>query len=152
MTYVFTAAPFLPLILFTSPEEECGKSAFCTVLLWSVYRPVSSALLSSTGAFRWIDELKGTIILDDVQSFADDPMARTLFNVGFVNSGHPVDMAKIRRADPKSGKNLKFGVHYFKILGGIGKMYRRSRSLRAAVLVPMREHFPMSCKRSLIMH
>ena len=59
MTYVFTEAPFLPLLVFTSPAQECGKTAHMTALVWLVYRPVSSALVSSAGAHRYLDFYKG---------------------------------------------------------------------------------------------
>lgn len=141
VTYVFSASPFLPLLVFTSPEAECGKTAFLTVLLWSVYRPISSGFLSSAGMFRWIDELKGTVVLDEMRTLEEDPNARSFFNMGFNNSGHPVDTPTIRRSDPKKGVNLKFGVNYCKILGGIGS-YLTTDTLSRSFVIPMQRAFP----------
>jgi DNA polymerase I-like protein with 3'-5' exonuclease and polymerase domains len=141
MTYVFEESPFLPMMIFSSPQEESGKSAFMTTMTWMVYRPVPSSLISSAGAHRWIDVFRGTICTDEVKSMADKPDMVALWNLGFNNSGHAIDTPVVRRYDSESGKTLQFRVSYSKMMAGLGS-FLTSDTISRSFVVPMRRALP----------
>jgi DNA polymerase I len=141
VTYVFQASPFLPMLIFTSPQEESGKTAFMTTMVWMCYRPVASSLISSAGAHRWLEQYQGTIWSDEVKSIEDNPGMTALWNLGFNNSGHPVDTPVVRRYDAETKQNLNFKVSYMKMLAGIGS-FLSPDTISRSLVVPMIRALP----------
>jgi putative DNA primase/helicase len=57
-----------PILLFTSPEGDCGKSTACGVIKFLTPRGHSAAELTGPGLYRFVDRARPTLILDDADN------------------------------------------------------------------------------------
>jgi putative DNA primase/helicase len=84
LTYLHDATDILPLLLSTSPEEECGKTTLLELVFDLSNRPIISSNISAAAIYRTIRDICPTLTLDEADTYmADDEVMR-----GVINSGH----------------------------------------------------------------
>ena len=83
-TYCHDAAWISPLLIFSSPTKQCGKTTCLTLLGSIVDKPLPSSNVTAPTLFRGIDKLQPTLLLDEADTFLKDDEAMR----GIINSGH----------------------------------------------------------------
>jgi Protein of unknown function (DUF3631) len=94
-TYCFDAFETSPRLVFRSPVHECGKTTALTLLDGLVHQPLSSSNVTSAVIFRFIEKVRYTLIIDEVDTFIDRHAELT----NILNSGHKRAMARVMRCD-----------------------------------------------------
>jgi putative DNA primase/helicase len=72
LTYLHDAVDILPILLVTSPEEECGKSTLLKFVLFLSNRPLPASNISASAIFRTIEAHCPTLILDEADSYLQE--------------------------------------------------------------------------------
>lgn len=116
---LFEQTPYLSV---TSPERQCGKSRLLDVLALLVYEAWPAVLPSEAVVYRYIEEARPTLLLDEVDA---------IFNVrsgdkyeglrALLNSGHRRG-AKVPRCVGNTNQIAQFSTFCPKVLAGIGML------------------------------
>ena len=93
LTYLHDAVDILPILLVTSPEEECGKSTLLKFVLFLSNRPLPASNISASAIFRTIEAHCPTLILDEADSYLQENEEMR----GVINSGHEREFAYVIR-------------------------------------------------------
>ena len=93
LSYLHDAVDILPILLITSPEEECGKSTLLKFFLFLSNRPVKASNISASAIFRIIEAHCPTLILDEADSYLQENEEMR----GVINSGHEREFAFVIR-------------------------------------------------------
>ena len=64
LSYLHDVVDILPLLLITSPEEECGKTTLAELIYNLSNRPIAASNISSAAVYRTIKDDCPTLILD----------------------------------------------------------------------------------------
>ena len=72
LTYLHDAVDILPLLLITSPEENCGKTTLLKLVLYLGNRPVPAGNVSAAAIFRTIKDIAPTMTLDEADTYLQD--------------------------------------------------------------------------------
>jgi putative DNA primase/helicase len=93
LTYLHDAVDILPILLVTSPEEECGKSTLLKLFLFLSNRPLPASNISASAIFRTMEAHCPTLILDEADSYLQENEEMR----GVINSGHEREFAYVIR-------------------------------------------------------
>ena len=93
LTYLHDIVDVLPILLVTSPEEECGKSTLLKFILFLSNRPLPASNISASAIFRTIEAHCPTLILDEADSYLQENEEMR----GVINSGHEREFAYVIR-------------------------------------------------------
>ena len=92
-TYAFDSFRIWPRLLVSSPEKRCGKTSLLEILGAVTKRSLSTSNATSAAAFRIIDKLQPTLLIDEADCFLDSSEELT----SIVNSGHSRSSAFVIR-------------------------------------------------------
>jgi DNA polymerase-1 len=139
ITYARTTCPYLPMLIFTAPEEESGKTNYQTIIGLCCYRPRTLVGLSPNSFHRAVEESKGTFLIDEARAGADDGLLRSFLNAGFNNTGNPVLSPTVPRYNTDACRMEHFKTTYFKTFAGIGTFLERD-TLTRSIIIRMRPY------------
>jgi putative DNA primase/helicase len=83
-TYLLDILQITPRLGITSPEKGCGKTTLLDVLGCLVFRPISTANVTTAAVFRIIAKAPPTLLIDEADTFLTDKDELR----GILNSGH----------------------------------------------------------------
>ena len=117
----------LPILLITSPEEDCGKTTLLELVLYLSNRPIPASNISAAAIYRMIGDNRPTLILDEADAFMGDDEAMR----GVINSGHKREFAFVIRVINDKGDTGQFSTWCPKAIARIGQPKRTilSRSI-----------------------
>src|SRR5262245_23833280 len=80
----FRAWDVSPCLMLTSPTKRCGKTTALILLSWLTPKSVVAGNLSATSIFRYIEEQRPTLLIDEADTFlkSSDEIR------GILNAGH----------------------------------------------------------------
>jgi putative DNA primase/helicase len=73
-----------PFIVLVSPTKRCGKTSVMIMLQYLTPRSELASNITASALFRYIEEVKPTLLIDEADSFAKDNEELR----GILNSGH----------------------------------------------------------------
>ena len=127
LTYLHDAVDILPILLITSPLEDCGKSTLLKLVLYLSNRPIPASNISAAAIYRVIGDDHPTLVLDEADAFMqeDEAMRRV------INSGHERPLAYVIRVVNDTGDTGQFSTWCPKAIARIGQPKRTilSRSI-----------------------
>ena len=92
------AGDISPLMVLVSPTKRCGKTSVLIVLYFLTPRSELSSNITGPALFRYIEDVRPTLLIDEADSFAKDNEELR----GILNSGHSKAAANaIRIVDHK---------------------------------------------------
>ena len=83
------------------------------------YRPSLLGNVSPASFHRVVEGSKGTVMIDEAKTIADDSLMRQFLNSGFNNSGRPVLSPTVPRYNADTGRMEHFRTNYFKAFAGV---------------------------------
>ncbi len=127
LTYLHDAVDILPILLVTSPEEDCGKSTLLKLILYLSNRPIPASNISAAAIYRTIGDNHPTLILDEADTYLKEDEAMR----GVINSGHERQLAYVIRVVNDKGETGQFSTWCPKAIAMIGQPKRTilSRSI-----------------------
>jgi putative DNA primase/helicase len=97
--WTMDAGDISPLMVLVSPTKRCGKTSVLIVLYFLTPRSELSSNITAPALFRYIEEVRPTLLIDEADSFAKDNEELR----GILNSGHTKAAAHvIRNVDHKA--------------------------------------------------
>ena len=141
-TYCHDAAWISPLLIFSSPTKQCGKTTCLTLLGSIVDKPLPSSNVTAPTLFRGIDKHKPTLLLDEADTFLKDDEAMR----GIINSGHNRSSAFAMRLVGDDYDVKPFSTWCPKTIAAIGKLPATLMD-RAIVVVMQRKKNADKVKR-----
>lgn len=107
-----------PRLAFLSPEKRCGKSTALEVLSSLTPRALLASNATPASLFRFIEAVKPTLILDEMDTFKDShPDLR-----GVLNSGHRRSAAFVLRCVGDEHEPKAFSTWCPMVFAAIGKL------------------------------
>jgi putative DNA primase/helicase len=95
------AGDISPFLVLVSPTKRCGKTNLLITLLYLTPRSELASNISSSALFRYIEEIRPTLLIDEADSFVkDDEEMR-----GILNSGHTKAAAHVIRNVEVNGEH-----------------------------------------------
>jgi putative DNA primase/helicase len=137
LTHLTDVVNILPILLITSPEEECGKTTLLKWFLRVANQPIPASNVSAAAIYRVIKESCPTLILDEADTFLKEN--EELRNV--INSGHERDFAFVMRVNPDTGQVERFTTWCAKVIAMIGKPKRTILSRAIHIKVQRKADF-----------
>jgi hypothetical protein len=138
----------LPFLTLVSPEMQCGKTRFQTVVEWFVYRPLSASNISSASVYRTVESYHPTLLLDEADTYTKENEELR----GVLNSGHTREKAFVIRCNALTNEPERFSVwgpKSFALIGNLsGTLVSRSivismeRKKRTERVKPLRATTP----------
>ena len=99
--WTMDAGDISPFVALVSPTKRCGKTSVLIILLYLTPRSELASNISSSALFRYIEEIRPTLLIDEADSFAkDDEEMR-----GILNSGHTKAAAHVIRNVEVNGEH-----------------------------------------------
>jgi putative DNA primase/helicase len=96
--WTMDAGDISPLMVLVSPTKRCGKTSVLIVLYFLTPRSELSSNITAPALFRYIEEVRPTLLIDEADSFVKDNEELR----GNLNSGHTKAAANvIRNVDHK---------------------------------------------------
>jgi putative DNA primase/helicase len=96
--WTMDAGDISPLMVLVSPTKRCGKTSVLIVLYFLTPRSELSSNITAPALFRYIEDVRPTLLIDEADSFAKDNEELR----GILNSGHTKAAANvIRNVDHK---------------------------------------------------
>ena len=141
-TYCHDAAWISPLLVFSSPTKQCGKTTCLTLLGSIVDKPLPSSNATAPTLFRGIDKHTPTLLLDEADTFLKDDEAMR----GIINSGHNRSSAFALRLVGDDYDVKSFSTWCPKTIAAIGKLPATLMD-RAIVVVMQRKKNADKVKR-----
>jgi putative DNA primase/helicase len=90
-TYLVEIAVHAPKLLLHFPKKDAGKSTALGVLHWLVQRPYAAVEATGAAAYRIIDQLKPTLLLDEADTlFRRNTALAHIINSSWTNSGQTI--------------------------------------------------------------
>jgi putative DNA primase/helicase len=87
-TYVLDCFMISPRLAITSPEKRCGKTTLLDVLSRLVNKPLSTAHITTSAAFRIVEMHRPTLLVDEADTFLpNNNELRGLLNAGHRRGG-----------------------------------------------------------------
>ena len=127
LTYLHDVVDILPILLITSPLEDCGKTTTLKLILYLSNRPIPASNISAAAIYRTIGDNHPTLILDEADAFMQEDEAMR----GVINSGHERQLAYVIRVINDKGDTGQFSTWCPKAIARIGQPKRTilSRSI-----------------------
>ena len=127
LSYLHDAVDILPILLITSPVEDCGKSTLLKLVLYLSNRPIQASNISAAAIYRVIGDDHPTLILDEADAYMQENEQMR----GVINSGHERQLAYVIRVINDAGETGQFSTWSPKAIARIGQPKRTilSRSI-----------------------
>jgi len=129
--WTIDAGDISPFLVLASPTKRCGKTSVLIVLCYLTPRSELASNISSSALFRYVEEMRPTLLIDEADSFlkADEAMR------GILNSGHTRAAAYVIRNVETNGehKPKRFSTWTPKAIAAIGELADTLRD-RAVIL------------------
>jgi hypothetical protein len=107
-----------PLLAFTSPTPECGKTTCLTFLAGVSQRPLNTSNITSAALFRAVEKWTPTLLVDEADTFIRDSDELR----GVINSGHQRSNAFVIRTVGDNHEPKRFCTWGPKAIALIGKL------------------------------
>ena len=91
-TYAFKDFEITPRLSVQAPTKQCGKTQVLKVLLCICNKPIMSGNITPAATFRFIEEQRPTLLLDEFDNVSPDNKAI----IGVVSTGHEKHGSSIR--------------------------------------------------------
>jgi putative DNA primase/helicase len=91
--WTMDAGDVSPLMVLVSPTKRCGKTSVLILLYFLTPRSELSSNITTSALFRYIEDLRPTLLIDEADSFAKDNEELR----GILNSGHTKAAAHVIR-------------------------------------------------------
>ncbi len=96
--WTMDAGDISPLMVLVSPTKRCGKTSVLILMYFLTPRSELSSNITAPALFRYIEDVRPTLLIDEADSFAKDNEELR----GILNSGHTKAAANvIRNVDHK---------------------------------------------------
>src|SRR5215471_8935370 len=92
-TWTMDAGDISPLMVVVSPTKRCGKTSLLILLYFLTPRSELSSNITASALFRYIEEVRPTLLIDEADSFVSDNEELR----GILNSGHTKAAAHVIR-------------------------------------------------------
>jgi putative DNA primase/helicase len=92
-TWTFNAGEISPFMVLVSPVKRCGKTSVLILLYYLTPKSELASNISPTAIFRYIEETRPTLLIDEADSFVKDNEELR----GILNSGHTKAAANVIR-------------------------------------------------------
>jgi 5S rRNA maturation endonuclease (ribonuclease M5) len=99
--WTMDAGDISPFLVLVSPTKRCGKTNTLTVLYYLTPRSEFTSNISASALFRYIQEVRPTLIIDEGDSFIKDNEEMR----GILNSGHTKTAACVIRNVEVNGEH-----------------------------------------------
>ncbi len=119
-TYALDAADCTPYLHVSSAEKRSGKTRVIEVCALLVREPLHTANISDAALFRVVEELKPTVLLDEVDAVFAAREREELR--GLLNAGYRRGAPALRMGGSKMTTLEKFDAFAPKLLAGIGEL------------------------------
>ena len=116
LTYLHDAIDILPILLITSPEENCGKTTLLKLVFYLSNRPVPAGNISAAAIYRTIKDIAPTMTLDEADTYLQDNEEMR----GVIDSGHEREFAWVIRTAMEGEDTVYFSTWCPKALAMIG--------------------------------
>jgi putative DNA primase/helicase len=90
-----------PYLVLVSPTKRCGKTTVLIVLLYLTPRSELAGNISASALFRYIEEVRPTLLIDEADSFLNDNEEAR----GILNCGHTKATAYVIRSVEVNGEH-----------------------------------------------
>jgi putative DNA primase/helicase len=92
-SWTMDAGDISPFMVLVSPTKRCGKTNTLIVLYYLTPRSELASSISASALFRYIEEVRPTLLIDEADSFVKDSEEMR----GILNSGHTKTAAHVIR-------------------------------------------------------
>ncbi len=116
LTYLQDAVDILPILLITSPEENCGKTTLLKLVFYLSNRPVPAGNISAAAIFRTVKDIAPTMTLDEADTYLQENEEMR----GVIDSGHEREFAWVIRTAMEGEDTVYFSTWCPKALAMIG--------------------------------
>jgi len=99
--WAFDAWDISPFMVLVSPEKRCGKTTILIILQYLTPRSELASNLSASAIFRYIEEQRPTLLIDEADTFVKDNEEMR----GVLNSGHTKTAAYVIRTVEIGGEH-----------------------------------------------
>jgi putative DNA primase/helicase len=99
--WTFDAGEISPFMVLVSPTKRCGKTSVLILLYYLTPKSELASNISPTAIFRYIEETRPTLLIDEADSFAKDNEELR----GILNSGHTKAAANVLRNIEVNGEH-----------------------------------------------
>jgi putative DNA primase/helicase len=99
--WTMDAGDVSPFIVLVSPTKRCGKTSALIVLFYLTPRSELASNISASALFRYIEEVRPTLLIDEADSFMKDNEEMR----GILNSGHTKTAAHVIRNIEVNGEH-----------------------------------------------
>jgi hypothetical protein len=131
-TWVWEDAHYLPLLVLTSPERECGKSTLRDLIIALSRRSMRVASIPDGSVHRLVGLFRPTLCVDEAEKLTKDrPNTVVVLNSGFEHG------EKIPRFNTETGSFEYFDPACPKLVSGIGT-YLEDHTLSRSFIIEMR--------------
>jgi putative DNA primase/helicase len=113
-----------PLLAFTSPTPECGKTTALRFLQSITTRPLSASNITAAAVFRAVEKWQPTLLVDEADTYIRDNDELR----GILNSGHDRSSAFVIRTVGDEHEPKQFCTWGPKVVALIGKLPPTLRS------------------------
>ena len=93
--WTMDAGDISPLMILVSPTKRCGKTSVLILLYFLTPRSELSSNITAPALFRYIEEVRPTLLIDEADSFVKDNEELR----GILNSGHTKAAANVIRVN-----------------------------------------------------
>lgn len=142
-THLVESAQFAPMLVLTSPEMRCGKTTTLDLITELVRNPLGASNASASALFRATEDLKPTLLLDEVDAYLRQKNDTSEAIRGILNSGHRRGkQATVLRTVPKGNdfELRQFSTFCPKVLAGIGNLASTLRD--RSIILQLRRKLP----------
>jgi putative DNA primase/helicase len=99
--WTFDAGEISPFMVLVSPVKRCGKTSVLILLYYLTPKSELASNISPTAIFRYIEETRPTLLIDEADSFVRDNEELR----GILNSGHTKAAANVIRNVEVNGEH-----------------------------------------------
>jgi putative DNA primase/helicase len=99
--WTMDAGDISPFIVLVSPTKRCGKTTVLIILYYLTPRSELASNISPSALFRYIEEMRPTLLIDEADSFVKDNEELR----GILNSGHTKAAAHVIRNVEVNGEH-----------------------------------------------
>ena len=117
LSYLHDVIDILPILLATSPVQDCGKSTLLRLVLYLSNRPIPTSNISAASIYRVIGDNHPTLILDEADAYMQEDETMR----GVINSGHERELAFVIRVINDAGDVGQFTTWCPKTIARIGQ-------------------------------
>jgi hypothetical protein len=138
-THFYKHSYYLPLLLFTGPEKDTGKSNYMKLVAKMSYRSIS--ILATATIHRVVKVYgDGTYAIDETPDLSQNAPLRSFVNSGYdCLSDHPVDRPILTKYNMETRELEEFESQFPKLFAGIGTFLTED-TLSRSVIIPTRRY------------